>query len=83
MFCFKRYWLGERSEPIGEEAPEATPQSQGVLGGDPLTQVIVRQLPLEETPAILELKNENREIATATRIDAQRDGLYTRHFEEA
>ena len=55
MFCFKRYWLGERPETIGEEAPDATPQAQGVLGGHPLT-------PLEETPAILELKSENREL---------------------
>ncbi|KAL5468837.1 hypothetical protein EMCRGX_G029960 [Ephydatia muelleri] len=52
MFCFKRYWLGERPETVGEEAPEAIPE----------TQVIVRQLPLEETPAILALKSENKEL---------------------
>ena len=52
MFCFRRYWLGERPTTIGEEVPEVIPE----------VQEVVRQIPLEETPAILELKSENKEL---------------------
>ena len=52
MFCFRRYWLGERPATIGEEVPEVISEAQEVA----------RQIPLEETPAILELKRENKEL---------------------
>ena len=55
MFCFRRYWLGERPETtVGAELPEAQEEQP--------TQVIVRQLPLEESPVILALKSENKEL---------------------
>ena len=57
MFCcLKRYWLGERPETsVGAELPEALTEQP--------THVIVRQeLPLDESPTILTLKSENKEL---------------------
>ena len=47
MFCFRRYRIGERPTTIGAELAEERPQMA---------------IPLEETPAIIELKSENKEL---------------------